>query len=148
MLSAALLLLGVLSTDADSVMKRGAAVPSGPALSVSQILSDPAKYAGEKAVVIEGLVIKSCTIMGCWMQLADGPDAKGIHVDFHDGGFVIPIGAAGMVARAQGKVTVTVLSAEAAVQAEAEGGRVEKNAKGEPTEISLVATGVELYYTD
>ena len=148
MLNAALLLLGALSANADSVMKRGAAVPSGPAVTIGQILADPARYSAEKSVVIEGLVIRSCTRMGCWMQLADGPDAKGVQVDFHDSGFVIPMGAAGMVARAQGKVLVNVLTAEDAAHLEGEGARVEKNDKGEFTEISLEATGVELYYVD
>ncbi len=148
MLNAVLLLLGVASANADSVMKRGAMVPSGPAVSVSQVLADPSKYADAESVVIEGLVIKSCTNMGCWMQVADGPDAKGIQVDFHNGGFVIPMGASGMVARAMGKVSVKVLSAEDATEAEGEGARIEKNAKGEMTEISLVASGVELYYVD
>ena len=82
------------------------------------------------------------------MQLADGPDAKGVQVDFHDSGFVIPMGASGMVARAQGKVLVKVLTAEDAAHLEGEGARVEKNDKGELTEISLEATGVELYYVD
>jgi len=94
------------------------------------------------------MVVRSCTSMGCWMQLADGPDSKGLKVDFHDGGFVIPLGAAGMKARAMGRVTVEVLTAEQAAKAESTGSAVTKNAKGEPVEVGLQATGVELYYVD
>jgi hypothetical protein len=148
MLNAALLLLGVMSAHADSVLKRGKAVPAGPTTTVGEILADPAKYGKDDVVVIEGMVIRSCTKMGCWMQLAGGPDEKGLQVDFHDQGFVIPMGAAGMKARAQGTVTVTVLKAEEVAEREGEGAAIEKNSQGEAIEVALEATGVELYYVD
>ena len=148
MLNTALLLLGVLSAGADSVLKRGKPVPAGPALTIGEILADPARYSIENRVVIEGLVIRSCTRMGCWMQLADAPGAKGVRVDMHPGNFVIPVGAAGMKARAQGQVTVKVLDAEKAAELEGEGAAIERNEKGEPIEVGLAATGVELYYVD
>ena len=148
MLNGVLLLLGVLSTDADSVLKRGKTVPAAPTATIEAILSDPAKFGEGQVVVIDGTVVRSCTAMGCWMQLADGPDAKGMKVDFHDGGFVIPLGAAGMKARAMGTVTVTVLKADEVPEAEGTGSAVTKNDKGEPIEVGLQATGVELYYVD
>ena len=148
MLNAVLLVLGVLSTDADSVLKRGKPVPAAPTATIDAILADPASFPDSQVVVIDGMVVRSCTSMGCWMQLADGPDNKGLKVDFHDGGFVIPHGAAGMKARAMGRVTVEVLTAEQAAKAESTGSAVTKNAKGEPVEVGLQATGVELYYVD
>ena len=148
MIHAALLLLGVLSTDADSVLKRGKTVPPAPTTTIEAILADPASFPESQVVVIDGMVVRSCTAMGCWMQLADGPDNKGVKVDFHDGGFVIPLGAAGMKARAMGRVTVTVLKPEEVTKAEGTGSAVTKNAKGEPIEVGLQASGVELYYTD
>jgi hypothetical protein len=148
MLNAALLLLGVLATDADSVLKRGKTVPAAPTTTIEAILADPAGFPESQVVVIDGMVIKSCTKMGCWMQLADSAGGKGVQVDFHDAGFVIPMGAAGMKARAQGTVTVTVLAADAVAQLEGEGAAIEKNAKGEAIEVGLQATGVELYYVD
>ncbi len=148
MLNAVLLLLGVLSTDADSVLKRGKPVPAAPTATIEAILANPAGFPDTQVVVIDGMVVRSCTVMGCWMQLADGPDNKGLKVDFHDGGFVIPLGAAGMKARAMGMVTVEVLTAEEAAKAEKTGSAVTKNAKGEPVEVGLMATGVELYYVD
>ena len=148
MLNAALLLLGVLSTDADSVLKRGKAVPAAPTATIGAILADPARFPDTEVVVIDGMVIKSCTVMGCWMQLADSAGGKGVHVDFHDGGFVIPLGASGMKARAMGTVSVTVLKPEEVAEAEGTGSAVTKNAKGEPVEVGLTAAGVELYYTD
>ena len=148
MLNAVLLVLGVVSTDADSVLKRGKPVPAAPTATIDAILADPASFPDSQVVVIDGMVVRSCTAMGCWMQLADGPDTKGLRVDFHDGGFVIPLGAAGMKARAMGTVTVEVLTAEEAVEAEGTGSAVTKNAKGEPVEVGLQASGVELYYVD
>ena len=148
MLNAVLLVLGVVSTDADSVLKRGKPVPAAPTATIDAILADPASFPDSQVVVIDGMVVRSCTAMGCWMQLADGPDNKGLKVDFHDGGFVIPLGAAGMKARAMGRVTVEVLTAEEAAKAEETGSAVTKNAKGEPIEVGLQATGVELYYVD
>ena len=148
MLNAVLLVLGVVSTDADSVLKRGKPVPAAPTATIDAILANPASFPDSQVVVIDGMVVRSCTAMGCWMQLADGPDTKGLRVDFHDGGFVIPLGAAGMKARAMGRVTVEVLTAEEAAKAEGTGSAVTKNAKGEPVEVGLQATGVELYYVD
>jgi hypothetical protein len=148
MINAALLLLGVLSTDADSVLKRGKTVPATPTTTIDAILADPAGFPEGQVVVIDGMVIKSCTAMGCWMQLADSAGAKGVQVDFHDAGFVIPMGAAGMKARAMGTVTVTVLKPDEVAEAEGTGSAVTKNAKGEAIEVGLEGTGVELYYTD
>jgi hypothetical protein len=146
--NAVLLLLGVMSTDADSVLKRGKTVPATPTATIDAILADPAKFPESQVVVIDGTVVRSCTAMGCWMQLADGPDSKGLRVDFHDAGFFIPLGAAGMKARAMGTVTVTVLKPEEVDEAKGTGSAVITNAKGEPIEVGLQATGVELYYTD
>ena len=148
MLNAVFLLLGVLSTDADSVLKRGKTVPTAPTTTIDAILADPASFPDSQVVVIDGMVVRSCTVMGCWMQLADGPDSKGVKVDFHDGGFVIPLGASGMKARAMGTVTVTVLKPDEVTEAQGTGSAVTKNAKGEPIEVGLQATGVELYYVD
>lgn len=148
MLHAGLLLLGVLSADADSVLKRGKPVPAAPTATIDAILADPDKFSPTDVVVIDGTVVRSCTAMGCWMQLADGPDSPGVRVDFHAEKFYIPLGAAGMKARAMGTVTVTVLDADDVAHLEGEGARIGKNAKGEPVEIGLKATGVELYYVD
>jgi hypothetical protein len=129
---------------ADSVLRRGKPVPSGPAVTVAQVLAEPGKY--DSTVVIEGVVVRSCTKMGCWMQLADAPDAKGIRVSFHDGSFVIPVGAAGMRARTIGKVKVKVLKEDEVAHLEGEGAAIERNAKGEALEVGVGAVGVELFY--
>jgi hypothetical protein len=146
--NAVLLLLAVTSTNADSVLKRGKTVPATPTATIGAILADPAKYPESQVVVIDGTVVRSCTAMGCWMQLADSADGKGLRVDFHDAGFFIPLGAAGMKARAMGTVTVTVLKPDEAAEAQGTGSAVVKNEKGEPVEVGLQATGVELYYVD
>lgn len=129
---------------ADSILRRGKPVPAGPAATVSQVLANPASF--DSTVVIEGVVVRSCTKMGCWMQLADAPDARGVRVSFHDGSFVIPVGAAGMRARTIGKVKVKVLKADEVEHLEGEGAAIERNANGEAIEVGVGATGVELYY--
>jgi hypothetical protein len=138
------LALVIALTPADSVLRRGKPVPAGPTVTVGQILAEPARYS--ETVVIEGVVVRSCTSMGCWMQLADAPDAKGVRVSFHDGSFVIPVGAAGMRARTVGKVKVKVLKADEVAHLEGEGAAIEKNDKGEAVEVGVGAVGVELYY--
>lgn len=129
---------------ADSILRRGKPVPAGPVVTVAQVLAEPGKY--DSPVVIEGVVVRSCTRMGCWMQLADNPDAKGVRVSFHDGSFVIPVGAAGMRARTVGKVQVKVLQADEVEHLVGEGAAIERNAKGEAIEVGVGATGVELHY--
>src|SRR4029079_12934981 len=68
-LNAVFLLLGVLSTDADSVLKRGKTVPAAPTTTIDAMLADPASFPDSQVVVIDGMVVRSCTVMGCWMQL-------------------------------------------------------------------------------
>jgi hypothetical protein len=140
----AVLAMFIALTPADSILRRGKPVPAGPAVTVGQILAEPDRYA--ETVVIEGVVVRSCTSMGCWMQLADAPDTKGVRVSFHDGSFVIPVGAAGMRARTVGKVKVKVLKADEGAHLEGEGAAIEKNEKGEAVEVGVGAVGVELHY--
>lgn len=146
-MTSAFVLLTLLASQSDSILKRGKPVPAAPGITVGSVLANPSQYA-DAPVVLEGTVVRSCTKMGCWMQLADSTGASGVRVDFHAEKFYIPVGAAGMRARAIGTVTVAVLKEEDVQHLRDEGAAVERNDKGQPVEVGLKATGVELYYVD
>ena len=146
-MTAALVLLSLLASHTDSILKRGKPIPATPGITVGSVLANPSQYA-DAPVVLEGTVVRSCTKMGCWMQLADSTGAAGVRVDFHSEKFYIPVGAAGMRARAIGTVTVAVLKEEDVEHLRDEGAAVERNDKGQPVEVGLKATGVELHYVD
>ena len=94
-MTSAFVLLTLLASQADSILKRGKPVPATPGITVGSVLANPTQYA-DAPVVLEGMVVRSCTKMGCWMQLADSTGAPGVRVDFHSEKFYIPVGAAGM----------------------------------------------------
>lgn len=146
-MTSAFVLLTLLASHSDSILKRGKPIPATPGITIGAILAEPSRFTASP-VIIEGIVVRSCTDMGCWMQLADSAGGKGIRADFHSEKFVIPVGAAGMRARAIGTVAVTTLKDEQVKHLEGEGAAIERNDKGEAIEVGLRATGVELYYVD
>jgi len=116
----------------DPLPKNRAAVP------LSTVLSKPEDG---KAVLVEGVVRRACSQMGCWMELAPAEGGPGVRVTFKDYGFFVPTDSAGAKARVQGTVKVAQLSAAQAEHLRAEGGSMPA---GEQREVRLVATGVEL----
>jgi len=130
-----------------SVIRRGAAVPRDPAISLQTLLEKPESFT-QRAVVVEGVVDKACTKKGCWMQLADAKgSSSAVRITFKDYGFFVPLTSAGMRARAHGMVEVKTLSAQDAGHLIAEGAQLAQNADGTAREISFVASGVELRRT-
>ncbi len=122
---AAVILLIANAAFAAEVVKRGEPVSSAKAVPLTTVLASPKAYTKD-AVVVEGVIEKSCTAKGCWMELAPAPGEKTVHVTFKDEKFVIPLSARGMQARAGGVVSVT------------------RHADGTADEISFVASGIEL----
>src|SRR5262249_52505241 len=104
----------------------------------SAVLSKPED--GRK-VLVEGVVRRACSQMGCWMELAPAEGGAGVRVTFKDYGFFVPTDSAGSKARVHGTPTVTQTTAAQAEHLRAEGGSM---APGEQREVRLVATGVEL----
>jgi hypothetical protein len=130
---------------ADGVLKRGAMIGNAKKVSLAKVMANPAKYAN-KAVRVEGVIVRSCKMEGCWMELAPSKDAKSVRVKMKDHAFFIPLDSAGATAKAEGVFTVKTLSKEMVKHMiEEDGAKFDNiNADGTVSEISFEATGVEL----
>jgi hypothetical protein len=129
--------------DANEVIKRGAPLGNAPAIVLADALSAP-KLFSEKEVRIQGVVERSCTNKGCWMEIASKPGDPGVRVTFKDYGFFVPLNSKGMNATAEGQFSVVELSKEKADHLETEGARLKRNADGSASEVTFIASGVEL----
>lgn len=128
----------------DSYMKRGAPLGDSKKVSLAKVMKDPAKYAG-KTVRVEGVITRSCTMEGCWAELAPKADGKGVRVKMKDHAFFIPLKSAGASAKAEGVFSVKTLSKEHVDHLAEEGAKFgDRNADGSVTEISFEAFGMEL----
>ena len=140
-------------TDADktaaipsgSYLKRGMALTNAKKVSIEKALKDPGKFA-DKTVRLEGVVVRSCKMEGCWAQVADKADGKSVRVTMKDHSFFIPLQSAGAMARVEGKFIVKTLPKEHVDHLIAEDGAKfdNRNADGSVTEVSFEATGIEL----
>ena len=126
-------------------LKRGAPLGKSPNVALTKILANPSKYAG-KPVTVSGVIVRNCKMEGCWMELAPAKEAKSVRVKFKDHKFFIPLNSAGALAKAEGTFEVKTLSKEEVEHLMKEdGAKFDKvNADGTVTEISFIATGVEL----
>jgi hypothetical protein len=129
----------------DSYLKRGAPIGKAEKVSLSKVLAEPAKFSG-KTVLVEGVIIRSCKMEGCWAELAETKDAKSVRVKMKDHAFFIPLQSAGAMARAEGIVTVKTLSkAQVDHMVNEDGAKFDnRNADGTVSEVSFEATGIEL----
>ncbi|MEP7074906.1 MAG: DUF4920 domain-containing protein [Acidobacteriota bacterium] len=130
---------------ASGVLKRGAPIGKAAKASLAKILATPGNYDG-KTVLVDGVIVRSCTMEGCWAELAAEKDGASIHVDMKDHSFFIPLKSAGSLARAEGTVSVKTLSkAQVDHMIDEDGAKFDKrNADGSVTQISFEATGIEL----
>lgn len=124
---------------------RGAKLTGAKEVSLAEALKTPEKFAGE-TVAVSGVIVRSCKMEGCWMQLAPTATDKSVRVTFGDHAFFIPLNAAGLQARAEGQFNVKTLSkAEVDHLVNEDGAKFDnRNADGSVTEVSFVAIGVEL----
>ena len=125
------------------VVTRGAALGDSPVVDLADALGNPSAYGGEQ-VVLEGTVVKACQMKGCWMELAPDGAARGIRVTFKDYGFFVPTDVAGQAARLEGTFETNVFSRADADHLIEEGVSLVRNPDGTATELSFVASGVEL----
>lgn len=131
--------------DANGVLKRGDLVGKAKAVSLVKVLKNPNDYVG-KTVLVEGVIVRSCKMEGCWMELAPAKNAKSVRVKFKNHAFFIPLDSAGLRARAEGVFSVKTLSKkEVDHLVNEDGAKFDNiNKDGTVTEISFEATGVEL----
>lgn len=124
---------------------RGAKLTGAKEVSLADALKTPDKFAG-KTVAVAGVIVRSCKMEGCWMQLAPNATAESVRITFGDHDFFIPLNAAGLNARAEGKFNVKTLSkAEVDHLVNDDGAKFDKrNPDGSVTEVTFIASGVEL----
>ncbi len=135
----------VATFDASGMIKRGAPLAKVQKVSLVKVLKNPEKYSG-KTVAVEGVIVRSCKMEGCWMELAPSKDAQSVRVKFKDHAFFIPLESAGMKAKAEGTFSVKTLSkAEVDHLMNEDGAKFNNiNKDGTVTEIAFEANGVEL----
>jgi hypothetical protein len=114
-------------------VKLGAPIGQASAVSLSDIASQPAKYAKSK-VKTEGEVVSVCQAMGCWMEISDKTTDAHIRMSGHS--FFVPKTAAGRHAVVEGTVLPRPDQGECEEEA--------KQATGKTVKLELDATGVEL----
>ena len=122
-----------------AVLVRGEPIAKGQTpVALASVLARPEDG---RTVLVEGVVRRACSRMGCWMELAPAGGGPGVRVTFKDHGFFVPTDSAGSKARVQGTVKVAQLSAAEAEHLRSEGGSMAPAAQ---REVQLIATGVEL----
>lgn len=125
-------------------LKRGAAIGKAKKVSLAKVLATPDKYAG-KTVRVEGVIVRSCKMEGCWAELAPNATGKSVRVKMKDHGFFIPLKSAGAFAKAEGVFSVKNLTKAEVDHLIEDGGKFEnRNADGSVTEVSFMASGIEL----
>ena len=134
---ASLLLLAPLVAASDEVIHRGAKLSDARPTPIADVVKHPEAYS-EKPVIVEGTVTNVCEKMGCWMEL------EGMRMTFKDYGFFVPKTSKGYAARAEGVTKVETLSKEEADHLAGEGAKLHRNDDGTATEVTFIATGVEL----
>jgi hypothetical protein len=132
--------------DADGLIKRGAALGDSETVSLKEVLAAPADFAG-KTVRVDGYVVRSCKMEGCWAELGAEKDAKTtVRVTMKDHQFFIPLKSAGFKVSAEGVFAVTTLSKDKVKHLiEEDGAKFDQvNEDGTVTEVAFVASGVVL----
>lgn len=129
----------------DSYLKRGAPIGNAKKVSLAKVLTDPSKYTG-KMVRVEGVIVRSCKMEGCWAELAPNKEGKSVRVKMKDHAFFIPLESAGAWARAEGVFTLkTLTKAMVDHMIQEDGAKFDnRKADGTVTEVSFEATGIEL----
>ncbi|MBA2378281.1 MAG: DUF4920 domain-containing protein [Blastocatellia bacterium] len=129
---------------------RGEALSNkAPKISVEKGLDDPAEYS-EGTFAVEGVIVRACQKLGCWMEMADKVGGKSVRVTFGSHAFFIPFNSAGMKVKAEGRFVTKTLSKETVDHLiNDDGAKFDKrNEDGTVTEVSFDATGVVLTKTD
>jgi hypothetical protein len=127
-------------------IKRGTMSGKAKKVKLANILATPEKYSGQN-VLVEGVLVRSCKMEGCWFELAPSKDGKAIRIKMKDHAFFIPLnsGAQNLKAKVEGVFTVKNLSKAEVDHLIEDGGKFDKiNPDGTVTEVSFLASGLEL----
>ena len=132
--------------DKNGEIRRGAEIGESKIVSIKDALADPEKFDG-KTVRVDGFVVRSCKMKGCWAEIADAKDSKtSVRVTMKDHAFFIPLKSAGFRAVAEGYFRVKTLDAKHVKHlVEEDGAKFDKiNEDGTVTEVAFVANGIVL----
>lgn len=129
----------------DGTIRRGAALGNSEKVSLNEVFANPEEYAG-KSVIVEGVIVRSCKMEGCWAELAPSMDSEAtVRVKFKDHGFFIPLKSEGFKARAEGVFSIKVLSKEEVDHLVEDGAKFSsRNEDGSVNEVSFLASGIVL----
>lgn len=123
---------------------RGTMSGTAKKVSLAKILKSPQKYA-DKNVLVSGVIVRSCKMEGCWLELSPTANAKSIRIKMKDHGFFVPLNAAGLNAKAEGIFKVKTISKEEVDHLIDDGAKFDtRNPDGSVTEVSFIASGLEL----
>lgn len=78
---------------------------------ISDILNNPDTYDG-KRVLVEGQITDVCEMMGCWIMIQGDDPAMSMRFKVEDGVIEFPMEVKGKKARAEGIVSVKMLTVE------------------------------------
>lgn len=146
---------GTTEQNAPVNLKSGETIKRGNALSksvkkasIERVFKEPSKFEGQ-TLAVSGVIVRSCKMEGCWMEMAEKEGGRSVRVTFGDHAFLIPLNAAGMKVRAEGVFKTKTLSREHVDHLIKDDGAkfTNRNPDGSVTEISFDATGVELTRT-
>jgi hypothetical protein len=134
----------VAAFDSKGVIKRGDAIGTAEKADLKKLMADPAKFSG-KTVLVEGVIVRSCSVEGCWLELAPDKDSASIHINMKGHAFFVPLTSAGLNAKAEGTVMVKTLDKDHVDHMIEDGAKFDKrNSDGSVTQLSFEANGVEL----
>jgi len=127
----------------EDVITRGDALGNSPMVDLADALSTLHAYT-DTSVILEGSVRRVCRVKGCWMELVQEGAPRGLRVTFKDYSFFVPTDSDGHAARIEGVFETNVFSKRQADHLIEEGVELTRNPDGTATEVSFVASGVEL----
>jgi hypothetical protein len=132
-------------TDPDGVVRRGAQLSAGEALSIAQAF-EQAKTLNGKTVKLTGTVKSVCAKKGCWFEVHEGD--RSVRITAQGYGFFMPSKIEGWKATIEGPLALKTLDQATAQHFEddkaAASGRPARKVEGPVEELGIEAVGVEL----
>lgn len=139
-LAIAVVVLTAFSVSASNTTSYGEGLSSATAVRISELVSSPEKYLGEK-IRVEGLVEDVCPMKGCWIDILEAQSRETIRFKVADGVIVFPVEAKGREVVAEGVLRKHEMSKQRATSWL----RHLAEEKGEPFDESSV-TGPLVFY--